>query len=228
MVTLTMVAYSETTRSQVITAPSLVSEEETREPLRFAFSGFSLWLSVEEVRGDVSRAISDMAFQNGLQRIPEPHVTALYGMQNLTAVEALERFGQVKQQITSWPALKPVGVLSDLEFYGVGGGTMDMAWTEISLASSEQHEALIDKLYETFHDGHHRSSRPWKPHLSLAYDNPDDGSILTLSDAMKYVAENPSLVKRPRKVTGISLWSTQGTLAEWKCLDRVIFQDPAV
>lgn len=64
------------------TAPS----SERHPPLRFVFSGYSLWLELEqreldvEGRGDLDRALIDAAdhFRLG-GAIPSPHVTALYG-----------------------------------------------------------------------------------------------------------------------------------------------------
>jgi hypothetical protein len=78
----------------------------------------------------------------------------------------------------------------------------------------------MDKLYEIFQVPEKRAG-PWTPHISLAYDNPDD-SVLTLSDTIGYVAQNPSLMEA-RRIKAVSLWSTMGKMAKWECLDRVSF-----
>src|SRR5687767_11153251 len=50
----------------------------------------------------------------------------------------------------------------------------DMAWIEISHDTSEEHEMLIDLFYEAFYNNAHvKRKRPWLPHTSLAYDNPE-------------------------------------------------------
>ncbi len=65
------------------TAPSSC---ERHLPLRFVFSGYSLWLELEQRefdddgRGDLDRAVFDAALRFRLgSAIPSPHVTALYG-----------------------------------------------------------------------------------------------------------------------------------------------------
>jgi len=102
-----------------------------------------------------------------------------------------------------------------------------MAWAEITMSTSPAHEDQLDLLYEIFYSDtdkmHASKPRPWTPHLSLAYDNPED-SVLNLWDIVHLVAITPTLTQSgPRKVTGISLWSTNGKLPEWKSLERVIF-----
>jgi hypothetical protein len=78
---------------------------------------------------------------------------------------------------------------------------------------------VLDQVYDIFDMGPRKG--PWTPHLSLAYDNPED-SVLSLSDFLRYVAEHPTLLQS-RKVTALSLWNTEGKMADWKCLDRVYF-----
>lgn len=95
-----------------------------------------------------------------------------------------------------------------------------IAWAELTLKTNEQHEEAMDKLYDIFELPDKRSG-PWTPHISLAYDNPED-SVLTLNDTICYVAVNPSLMEE-RRIKAVSLWSTEGKMAQWKCLDRVSF-----
>ena len=132
-----------------------------------------------------------------------------------------------------------------------------MAWAEVSLSTSPDHEMLITALYDIFyrrytnkgesssHDSNHEEKKdeyvprsgPWVPHLSLCYDNPEGfGPNLSRSLIAKFMREKcPTLecildlddseegVKFSRAVSGISLWRTTGTMAEWKCLDRFVF-----
>ena len=58
-----------------------------------------------------------------------------------------------------------------------------------------------------------------QPHLSLAYDNPEE-TTLSLYNALSLVSRYPSLLKE-RNIRGISLWSTIGVMKNWKCLDRI-------
>ena len=59
-------------------------------PLRFVFTGYSLWLELEQVDiddkglGDLDRAMVDAADRFNLEgAIPSPHVTALYGINTI-------------------------------------------------------------------------------------------------------------------------------------------------
>ena len=49
--------------------------------------------------------------------------------------------------------LRPIGMVADVELDGVNGGTMDMAWCEITFASSDAHEKLVDIVHDIFHAG---------------------------------------------------------------------------
>ena len=59
-----------------------------------------------------------------------------------------------------------------------------MAWAEVSLATTQEHEEHIDALHKLFYDRPSSEdspsieeyvprSSPWVPHLSLLYDNPE-------------------------------------------------------
>jgi hypothetical protein len=101
-----------------------------------------------------------------------------------------------------------------------------MSWAEISFSNSQEHEDQLDMLYDIFYPDESpvtRRSRPWKPHISIAYDNPES-TFLNLKDIISDLIQIPTLLQsRQRRVTGISLWSTAGKLTDWKCLERVVF-----
>ena len=73
-------------------------------PLRFVFTGYSLWLELEQVDiddkglGDLDRAMVDAADRFNLEgAIPSPHVTALYGINTIRdEVEMRRVFREVK------------------------------------------------------------------------------------------------------------------------------------
>jgi hypothetical protein len=117
-----------------------------------------------------------------------------------------------------------------------------MAWAEVTFATSSEHEALIDALYNLFYKPRNndnnctqpRRTLPWAPHLSICYDNPEGfPDNLSRNSITAFITEKaPSLkgavgdlepVNFWREVCGISLWSTKGTMSQWKCLDRIDF-----
>ena len=110
-----------------------------------------------------------------------------------------------------------------------------MSWIELSYFSSPEHQVLIDRIHDSFRDAEHQSnttsisgqrkkrkrSSRWSPHVSIAYDNPwptpiPDEYLLNLID------QYPKLTM-DRRITGISLWKTAGTMSDWKLLDRIEF-----
>lgn len=181
----------------------------------------------DDGQGDLDRAMIDAAdrFELG-GAIPSPHVTALYGIDNYADEEEIRRLfrDDVKRVLLDeakkrgvggeddvvgrklWPDLAATGIQCDVEFDGVNGGSMDMAWAEVSLATSPEHEKLIDALYDIFYrcSGESSSSsseegtdseyeprsNPWVPHLSLCYDNPEGfGPNLSRSGVEDFMME---------------------------------------
>ena len=102
-----------------------------------------------------------------------------------------------------------------------------IAWAQLTLASGPDHEAALDALYDVFYgsDSQQKKAerhRPWTPHNSFAYDNPED-TILTTANAFEAVAQYPTLLTEERNVAAISLWDTNGKMGDWKCLERITF-----
>lgn len=98
-----------------------------------------------------------------------------------------------------------------------------MAWTEINFETTEEHEKLLDMMHPWFHENEkpRNATAKWRPHLSLAYDNPE-GSPLNAHAALQTVQEFPTLLSHEdRKVTHIILWSTNGRMDEWYEVDRI-------
>ena len=121
-----------------------------------------------------------------------------------------------------------------------------MAWAEVSLATSLEHEEHIDALHKLFYDRPSSTeeyvprSSPWVPHLSLLYDNPEglgpNVSRTLVEEFMKEECPTLGCVledsnsgvdsnKFCRAVTGIALWRTSGTMADWECLERFEFPE---
>ena len=205
-------------------------------PLDFVFKGYSIWLELEQVENDLDRALQAAAVDLDVDVIPEPHVTAIYGMTHLTESQVLTQFREsLVPRIQSWPELRVQGFKVDKSFDGQDGQEMDMAWMEIEFETLEAHEELVDVVHDAFcHDG--TRVRPWQPHVSIAYENPDVAKV-NLEFAVEFIQQFPLLIAQTsRQVTAISLWKTQGKMQEWKCLDRhkllvqsspVVF-DPAI
>ena len=120
-----------------------------------------------------------------------------------------------------------MGILSDVEVSRVNGGMMDMTWSEITFSTSDEHEDCLDLLHQImFHQvgggntpaQHPKRKAPWKPHASLAYDNVDSSS-LNLLDTVRVVSKYPTLMSKCKKVVGMSLWSTEGKIDDWRRLE---------
>lgn len=233
---------------------------EQRRKLQWEFKGLTLWLELEEFDNDLTRAVEDFSSKHSSPWIPQPHTTAIYGMEHLSHEEASRRLHKVKDVLSNgtWPSFaKPTGVTSDIAVCGRPGQVCSIAWSELTLASNDEHENALDALYALFYsnsveddgmDEMESSSssprsqtssssttttknvvvempkrhRPWKPHNSIAYDNPETNT-LSLLDTITYMSVNPTLLGCERRVQAISLWSTVGKMEEWSCIDRVKF-----
>lgn len=95
------------------------------EPLRFIFSGYSVWLELEQFDGDLDSALHTTSKELSVHAIPAPHVTVVYGVSHLPESEARKIFREVVlDRIPYWPQLKHKGFLTDVEWDGVNGGQM--------------------------------------------------------------------------------------------------------
>ena len=188
-------------------------------PLDFVFKGYSIWLELEQQANDLYRALEAAALDLDVHCIPAPHVTAIYGISHLSETEMLRRFRKnLVPRVESWPELRAIGFKVDKSYDGVDGQEMDMAWMEVEFETSEAHEELVDIVYNAFHDG--VRIRPWQPHVSIAYENPDIAKV-NLEFAVDFMKRFPTLTSQTsRQVKAISVWSTQGKMEDWKCLDR--------
>jgi len=232
-----------------------------RRKLQWEFKGLTLWLELEEFNNDLTKAVEDFSSKHSSPWIPQPHTTAIYGMEHLSHSEATRRLHKVKDVLVNgvWPAFaKPTGVTSDIAVCGRPGQVCSIAWSEMTLASNDEHEVALDALYSLFYDEDEESldysldtddgsssshdapeegkasrlklgavemptrSRPWTPHNSIAYDNPETNA-LSLLDTITYMSIHPTLLGCERRVKAISLWNTVGKMEEWKCIDRVKF-----
>lgn len=231
-------------------------------------------------RGDLDRAIraAEERFRLG-SAIPAPHVTALYGIETGADEAGMRRVFRedVRRVLVEeaasrrnregtredrgenagkwWPDLAATGIIVGAEFDGVNGGTMDMAWAEVSFATSPAHEGILDALHDVFYrpsaaaadhaasspprreerEANAPRSGPWLPHLSLCYDNPEGfGPNMSRAAVEDLLREQcPTLApvldeggggeRLVRSVSGISLWKTSGSMADWRCLDKFEF-----
>lgn len=219
-----------------LSSSSASSDPSDRRKLQWKFKGLTLWLELEEFDSDLTRAVEDFSSRHSSPFIPKPHTTAIYGMEHLSVPEAKERLRRVADVVGPWPAFaRPTGVTSDVAVCGRPGQVCSIAWSELTLASDPLHEAALDALYRLFYDDDDSSfsseeassslparDRPWKPHNSVAYDNPETNA-LSLLDTITYLGGRPTLLGRGRRVEAMSLWNTEGTMEEWECLDRVRF-----
>lgn len=89
---------------------------------------------------------------------------------------------------------------------------------EVEFETSEAQEQNVDIVFDAFHDG--TRVRPWEPHVSIAYENPDIAKV-NLDFAVNFMERYPTLTAQTtRQVKAITVWRTQGKMEDWKCLDR--------
>ena len=194
-----------------------------RLPLQWEFHGLTLWVEFQEFDNDLSNAIRDASTFYGTEEIPMPHATATYGMKHLSVDEARDKLHQLPSVLPNgkWPVMqRPVAIKQDIAVEGRPGQVCSISWAELTLTTNEEHEHALDQLYSLFGLGERKG--PWTPHISLAYDNPED-TVLNLGDTVSYVTHHPTLLMKQRNVEAISLWSTEGKMADWKCIDRIRF-----
>jgi hypothetical protein len=202
-----------------------IPQVEPRKPLQWQFHGLTLWLECEEFDKDLSRAIDYAVRIYGTETIPVAHTTAIYGMMHLSQEEAIAKMAKIPHVLPNgqWPRMeRPKGVTQDIAQDGRPGQVCSISWAELTLNTNADHEKAIDQIYNLFEVPTPRKG-PWTPHIALAYDNPEN-SVLNLQDTVSYVTNHPSLA-RSRRVKAISLWNTDGKLADWQCLDRVNFYE---
>lgn len=198
-----------------------------RNPLEWEFHGLTLWIELEEFENDLTLACKYMSTSHGVQEIPQPHITAIYGMTHLSVAEAKARLRSIPNKILTWPPFRrPIGVVQDIAVAGNPGQVCSVAWAQLTLSSSSEHEDALDALYDIFYGidvtEKNERHRPWTPHSSIVYDNPEE-TVLSLSSVFACIAKYPTLLTKERRVKGISLWSTNGKMENWKRLDRISF-----
>jgi len=232
--------------------PQISASDSIREPLRFRFKGYSLWIELEQFpleikskEDDTAFTVSDLdyiisvaALEQGLQPLPSPHVTLLYGMcqfhnkEEVMAVfngklrDTLESMKRENDSSDYIGSLKAHDGYSGVTYDGVDGEEMDMAWSEITFAKCLEFDEIVKLVHQIFYgedDKQKDIQQKWNPHLSLVYDNPED-TVLTQSAVADMISRFPTLMKQ-RKVKALSLWDTNGRMSDWKYLDRISFHD---
>lgn len=219
-----------TTRPELlpsISSLSSSSDTSNRRKLDWEFKGLTVWLELEEFDQDLTKAVEDFSSRHSSPHIPQSHTTAIYGMEHLSVEEAVRRLRRVKEAIGGpWPAFaKPKGMTSDIAVCGRPGQVCSIAWSELTLATNEKHEAAMDAVYQLFYGESSLPevpvrNRPWTPHNSIAYDNPETNA-LSLLDTVIYASKNPTLLGKERRVQAVALWSTEGKMEDWYCIDKV-------
>jgi len=63
----------------VVSSSSSSKAASPPTPLRFEFRGYSVWLEIEDVNGDLDKALDVAAQELHVHRVPSPHVTVEYG-----------------------------------------------------------------------------------------------------------------------------------------------------
>jgi hypothetical protein len=210
--------------SSIPEIPTYIETAPRRQPLQWEFKGLTLWLEFEEFDGDLTRANEFLAAKYGTRTVPRAHATAIYGMDHLSEEEAKTRLAKVPLALPDgkWPLMdRPVAVKQDISQEGLPGQVCSISWAELTLKTNSEHEMAMDALCELFDVDR---EGPWTPHISLAYDNPED-SVLQLADILSCARLMPSMLHNSRRVKAMSLWSTRGKMGDWECLDCVSFME---
>ena len=189
-------------------------------------TGYSVWLEVSQTDKDLEKAIASVSLDHSLCPIPAPHCTVVYGVSHLPEKDIRSVFREkIAPAAQGWPALETKGSHLGVSYDGIDGEEMDMAWLEVTMKSCSKHEAFVDKVNACLYDDEdcpepQERQGPWQPHLSIAYDNPED-SVLDHICADKLFAKLPSLLStRKRDVVAISLWRTEGRYVNFRLCYR--------
>ena len=57
--------------------------------------------------------------------------------------------------------------MNDICYAGVDGEEMDMAWQEITFATSNEHERMLDEIHEIMYKLPRKKGMRWKVRLSI-------------------------------------------------------------
>lgn len=98
-----------------------------KDTLRFVFTGYSIWLELEQVNHDLDIAIALASKHINVHPIPTPHVTVMYGLNHLPEEDMKERFQSLKT--LNWPPLEATKLYHGIEYDGIDCGTMVSAGT---------------------------------------------------------------------------------------------------
>mmetsp|Transcript_29008 Transcript_29008/g.54754 ORF Transcript_29008/g.54754 Transcript_29008/m.54754 type:complete len:202 (-) Transcript_29008:913-1518(-) len=199
--------------------------------LTYVFSGYTLWLDVLDEDNSIRNVMDGMEAEHNTAHIQRPHVTLVYGVPH-TLESSLLSFRSLLPHFSSLKAktLTPNGLICDTEIAGVNSGKMDMIWSEVSLKASPAFASTrraIESIFdvtgnEEKKDGTGREDgEEWRPHLSLAYDEPGGGT-LDLKSVVRHVSKEEGIWKDV-KIKGVSLWDMNGTIEEWKMIEEVVF-----
>jgi len=149
-----------------------------------------------------------------------------YGVKYDNEETALKYFHDVTNEIKSFPPFRGNGIVADVERNGVDGGLMNMVWTEISFKCSKEHTAVVDRCRELFPGGETYQPNCWRPHLSLGYDNPNEGckmNMSTLAASVAAVEAKGENVFQEREIDGFALVDMNGDISEWRVIEEIMF-----
>lgn len=197
------------------------------------YSGYSVWIDVEEKLGET---VSYIANKYGFHRIPA-HITIIYGLdiEEKAAVRSFEKLRKVLENssmdprgLRMWPKQSPSSrawrsvtpcnladafTTDDWEY---PNGT-DMCYTALNYERSTETDALFDIVMDTYGHGHDEANQfKLDIHSTFAYGRKDCEPLQSNAVIEDILAYDPSILKSPVVVRGLSLWSTAGTTADWQ------------